>query len=158
MLLCPETCLFMNRSSSSACIMALPKLTFVLFGVPFLFHCCEGDDLWYVCYGFGWRPGRSLQYSLLGMLPNMFKQFKAKWRVVIHHDQVTHPLLNRKWGKSFNDQTFCIFSIIAGLIVEILFMLFSIYNELKMSILANGEPYIHHWKSPQRNGIWSATV
>jgi len=32
----PEMCLFANRSSSIACIMILPKLTFVLLCIPFL--------------------------------------------------------------------------------------------------------------------------
>ena len=71
-LLCPEMCLFANRSSYSAYIMVLLKLTFVLHS---FLHCHEGDNLQYTRYCFDVRLGQvqywqrcSLYYSLLGML------------------------------------------------------------------------------------------
>ena len=48
--------------------------------------------------------------------------------------QHTHFHINN-WGAQFDDRAFCV-SVMAGLFVEILFMLFSVYNMrngLKMS-------------------------
>ena len=51
-LLCPEMCLFANCSSSNACIMVLPKLTFVLYS---FLHYHIGDNLHYAHYSFSAR-------------------------------------------------------------------------------------------------------
>jgi len=49
---------FANYSSSSiACIMVLPKLTFVLVCIPSFLPYRVGDDLRYVRNGFGVRLG-----------------------------------------------------------------------------------------------------
>ena len=48
----PKVGLFANCSSSNACIMVLPKLTFVSFVLNFFWHYCVGDNFWYVLYGF----------------------------------------------------------------------------------------------------------
>ena len=61
------------------------------------------------------------------MLPKVFKELEAKQSIVVQYDQVTQPILINKWGVHFNDRAFRI-SIMAELIVETLFMLFSIYN------------------------------
>ena len=42
MLLCPEKCFFTNHSSSNACIMVLPKITFVFHSFLYYREC---DDL-----------------------------------------------------------------------------------------------------------------
>jgi len=44
----------------------------------------------------------------------MFKELEVKWSVMIHHVKVTHPL---NWGMCFDN----VFSLIAGLIVEIIY-------------------------------------
>ena len=36
-----------------------------------------------------------VRYSLLGMFPKLFDELEAKRNIVIHFDQVIHPLLNR---------------------------------------------------------------
>ena len=68
-----------------------------------------------------------LGYFLLGILPNMFKKLKAEQNVVIHHDQVTHQILINNEVRSLTIK-FLYFFVITGLIVEIFFMLFSVYN------------------------------
>ena len=77
----------------------LPKLTFVLHS---FLHSCVGNDS---RYGFGVQDlnkhGHFLHYSLL-----VFEELEVKQSIVIHHDQLTHPLL---FGVRFNDQTFHIF-------------------------------------------------
>jgi len=49
--------LFANHSSSNACIMVLPNLTFVSFVLHSFFHCQVGGNLQYTCYGFILRLG-----------------------------------------------------------------------------------------------------
>ena len=61
--------------------------------------------------------GVILMLFLLGMLPKVFEELVAKQKLCCN--KVTHPLLNRQHS---------VFSLMAELIVEILFMLFSIYN------------------------------
>ena len=39
--------------------------------------------------------GHLLCYFLFGILPEVFEELEAKQSIVIHHDQVTHPLLNQ---------------------------------------------------------------
>ena len=84
-----ETYLFTNRSSSSAC-MVLPKLTFG----------------YYKC-----RASRSTPYIILCL--ECFPTCSKSWKQVIHHDQVTHPLLNERCTfldvHSFSDWIFHIF-------------------------------------------------
>jgi len=54
-----------------------------------------------------------------------FEELEVKQSVMIHCVKATHPLLN--WGAHFNDRAVRI-SVMAGLAVEMLFMLLSVYN------------------------------
>ena len=66
-------------------------------------------------------------FTLFGMLAKVFEELEEKWSVAIYRDQVTHPLLNQYIGYvSMIEHS--VFSVMAGLIVEMLFMLFSVYN------------------------------
>ena len=57
----------------------------------------------------------------------VFEKLEAKQSIVIHSDGPgVHDTKLMKWGACFNSETFCIFIIMAGLTVKMLFMLFSI--------------------------------
>jgi len=98
MLLCLESCLFANRSSSNACIMVLPKLTFVFFELHSFINCHVGDDWRYTCYGF-WCETR-VSAELAGALLTLFFAWNVNqhvWRATVQltgnvarsHSQVT---------------------------------------------------------------------
>ena len=138
-------CLFADHSSSSAHIMVLQKFTFVLLCDPFLsplacrwrFAVCA---LWLQCKT---KVSAELAGALL-MLFSTWNVTQHAWKArgemkhsqVTRHDQVTCPLL-----KSVNEACtltveHSIFSIMAGLIVEILSccsLFITLRNGLKMS-------------------------
>ena len=134
---------------SSRFYQSLLLFSFVLHSF-LLYHV--GDELWYACYGFSARLGKCRASKGLFLFAwNVTKSIWSSWKlnVVIHHDWVTHPLF---WlipgeggeGALFNNQNF-VFPVMAGLIVEMLFMLVSIYNAVGWvanqwiwSILASG--------------------
>jgi len=53
----------------------------------------------------------------------MFEELGAKRSIMIHCVKATHPLYSNNWGVRFD-----VFSVMAGLVVEMFFMLFSVYN------------------------------
>ena len=59
---------------------------------------------------------------------NGSQTFEELGSVMIHRVEETHPLLGRALTIVHS-----VFSIMAGLFVEMFFMLFSVYNGLKMS-------------------------
>jgi len=132
-------CLFANCSSPSARIMVLPKLTFVLlclsplYSIPFSFVLYSfllwrlGNNLWYAPYGFDVaqhvRKARSET-----------KCNDTPWV----SDTPTFKSINEVHALTIEH------FVMAALIVEILFMLFSVYNaalraenEWIWSVLAN---------------------
>ena len=58
----------------------------------------------------------------------MFEELETNQSIMIHCVKVTHPLFISVTGACALTIMHSIFSIMAGLIVEMLFMLFSIYN------------------------------
>ena len=60
------------------------------------------------------------------MLPNMFKELKANRSLRVHCDTPTFKLINGVHVKTIKHFVFSVISIMAGLIVEILYKLFSI--------------------------------
>ena len=74
------------------------------------------------------QQGCFQRYSLLGTLSNMFEQLEAKRSVVIHTmtKQNAHfKLINEARTLTIEHS---VFFVMAGLIVEMLFILFSAYN------------------------------
>ena len=57
-----------------------------------------------------------------------FEELEAKRSVITHHVKVTHPLFISITGPCALTIVRSVFFVRAGLIVEMLFMLFSIYN------------------------------
>jgi len=115
MSLCPKTCLFAHCSSSNACIMVLPKLTFVLLCSPFLLPL---PHRWWFVVGALWlRFETRVSTVLVGVLLTLFCTWNVtrsvrsswKWSIVVHHNQVTHPLFQLITWVCLNDQTFHIF-------------------------------------------------
>jgi len=69
--------------------------------------------------------GHFLSYVILCLdVSQTFEELEAKQSVMLQRH--TYFYIDN-WGMRFDDQTFCI-SVMAGLIVEILFMLLSVYN------------------------------
>jgi len=132
----PETCLFANQSSSNVCIMVLPKFTFVPFVLHSFLPYRIGDDLRCVhyirlqceTYVSAEQAGALLTLFFAWNISQTFKELEAKQSVMIHRVKATHPLYINNLGVCFDDSAFRIFRIMAGLIVEMLFMLFSVYN------------------------------
>ena len=58
----------------------------------------------------------------------IFEELEAKQSIMIHCVKVTHPLFISIIGASALTIVHPIFSVMAGLIVEMVFMLLSIYN------------------------------
>ena len=92
--------LFASLSSSSAWIMVLPKLSFVLLRAPFLSHLKYSYvTIFSACImasvrDFG-KCRAFLHYSLLGLLPNVFKVCSWKRGIVIQQcNRATHLLFN----------------------------------------------------------------
>ena len=100
---------------------------------PLLFPLlCVGDDLWNVRYGFSARLGKyraSRGTSTLFFVWNVTQCVRSscKQSIVIHCDWWTHPLFWLITGVHFLTVEHSIFFVMAGLIVEILFMLLSVY-------------------------------
>ena len=62
-----------------------------------------------------------------------FEDLEAKQSVMIYTVLRRHThFYIKNWGVHFHDRAVCI-SVMAGLIVEMLFMMFSVYNMLKVS-------------------------
>jgi len=59
-----------------------------------------------------------------------FKNLEAKRNVMIHRVKATHPLLYQWLGRALTIVP-SVFSVMAGLIVEMLFILFSVYNTVR---------------------------
>ena len=156
MLLCPKTCLFANHGSSSTCIMVLPKLTFVLLCAPFLSSLVHKwrfvvQALWLWCE-------TRVSPELAGVSLILF----YAWNVVLHVQRARSEMKHSdtqwlshtptfKWmnGKCTLTIKHSVFSVMSGLIVEILFMLFFVHNGLKMSeykaYWIMGFPLIYSW-------------
>ena len=126
-------CLFTNRSSSNACIMVLPKLL-VLLCVPFLYPLlCRWrflvHALWLKCKTW-------VSAVLAGALLTLFfawnvtQSVRSSWKqsIVVHRDRVAHRLFWLINGARTLTIKHSIFSVMAGLIAEMIFMLLSIYN------------------------------
>ena len=130
-------CLLMpSDKCKSITAKAAPKLALWFYQslplFPFVLHsflqCHVGGNLQYVHYGFSVRlggkcgAGQFLHYSLLGLLPKVFKELEVKWSVEMHSDQVTHPPLNQQLGhaKTLTIKNF-VFSIMTELNGEMLF-------------------------------------
>jgi len=145
-------CLSANCSSSIACMMVLPKLIFVLLWAPFLYPLpCWG---WFAVRALWLQCETRVSTELAGALLTLF----FAWNVAQHVREarsetkrsVTPWLSDTPTFKSINEVhaltiKHSIFFVMAGLIVVILFMLFSVYstalwaeNEWIWSILANG--------------------
>ena len=126
--LCPETCLFANCSNSNACIMVLPKLSFVLHS---FLHNRVGDDLWYMhqckTQVRAVQAGVLLALFLAWNVGLTFEELEAKRSTMIHCVKVTHPLLSTT-GVYILTIMHSVFFVMAGLIVEMLFMLLSVHN------------------------------
>jgi len=123
---------FCHPSSSIACIMVLLKFTFVLLWTPFLYPLLRRWRfavliLWLRCETrvSAVLAGHFLHYSLLGMLPNMFKKLEAKRSTAWLSDTPTFKSINGVRALTIEHS---VFSVMVGLILEILFRLFSIYN------------------------------
>jgi len=123
---------------------ALPLFSFVLHSF-LLFRV--GDNLRYARYGFGMRlvvqVGEFLHYSLLENLAKHSKSLGAKRSAVIHRVKMTYPLLKSITGACASTIVHSVFSIIAGLIVEMLFMLFSVYKSARNGL--NMSEYEVYW-------------
>jgi len=125
---------FVNRSCSNACILILPKLTFVILLLHFFLPYHIGDNLWYARYGFSVRVSAEQIGALFASfyawnVSQTFEDLEAAQSIMIPCVVVTHPLLyvSITWVCTLTIMHF-IFSVMTGLIVEMLFMLFSIYN------------------------------
>ena len=68
------------------------------------------------------KQGHFLRYCLLGILAKRSKSWKQNEG---HRVKVRDTPTFNSWGVHFDDS---LFSVMAGLIVEMLFMLFSVYN------------------------------
>ena len=62
----------------------------------------------------------------------MLEDLEVKWSVVKHFAKLSNTLSYHKLGNTLTIE-YSLFSVKVDLIVEILFMLFSVYNTLKMS-------------------------
>ena len=121
MLLCLELCLFANHSSSSACIMVLPKLIFVLLWAPFLYPLlCRWQFVVRVSAGvlltlfFAWNVAQHV-WKARGEM----KHSATPWL----RDTPTFKSINETHVLTINHS---VLSVMAGLIVEVL--LFAVYN------------------------------
>ena len=127
----PKTCLFVNCSNSNACIMVLSKLTFVLLCSPFLSWLRHRWQfvliaLWLQCEIWG-------STELAGALLTLFIAWNAvqsswKWCIVMYRNWAAHLLFWLLIGVRALATEHSEFSVKAGLIVEMLFMLSFVYN------------------------------
>ena len=148
----PEMCHFTNRSSSSVCIMVLLKLNFVFLWAPFLYHCCIVCGTCVIASIWDYdkcRASRGTSYVILCMecCPTLAES-KAK----CSDKSPTFKPINEVHALTIEHS---VFSVMAGLIVEILFMLLSIYNAAQW---AENEwiwsvPLINSWMC-NMNWLW----
>jgi len=123
-LLCPETCLFTNRSSSSACIMVLPKHTFVLLWALFLSSLPRKWQFVVPVLWVRWKTRVSAELAgallLLGMLPNLFEELDQMERsdTLWSNNALTFKLINGVHALTIKHS---VFSAMAALIVGIYF-------------------------------------
>ena len=122
-------CLFANRSSSSTHIMVLLKITFVLLCTPFLSPLAQ--RWWFAVRALWLRCETRVSAEPAGALQTLF----FAWNTV-QHDWKRNEAMTKwhanfkidKWGVRFNNRTLRIFSVMAELIVRILFVLVPVYN------------------------------
>ena len=130
-----ETCLFTNRSSSNACIMVLPKLTFVLLCTPFSsplphkwrFAVCM-FWLWCKTWTAAMLAGVLLMLFFAWNVNQTLEELEAKQKcsgTACWRDASTFISIIGVLTLMIKHS---VFSVMTGLIVEKLFMLFSVYN------------------------------
>jgi len=136
-----EMCLFVNHSSSSVCTVVLLKLTFVLFWAMFLYPLLRRWQ--FTIHTLCFQCKNRVSAELAGVFLTLFftwnvAQHIRKARSKIKHSHTpwvsstpSFKMMNEVWALTIEHS---VFSVMAALIVEILFMLFSVYSPVLWTV------------------------